>query len=164
MARNEQDREDLLREATALVERIEFTVAPWQEPIVAGFRRTGAASFYFGADPVYQFNEQRELRRGYFGGRLLKAEAGRLVWLDRRRTESAVELLREVMPAAEATLFLAQARTQLELLKQCLAAGELRVSGQAPAAADVLGRVQRWLAELPATLAAAPAPNVHRRG
>ena len=70
MARDESDREDLLREATALVERIELAPADAadDEHIVAGFRRDGALSIYFGADPVYHFNSAGELRRAYCDG------------------------------------------------------------------------------------------------
>src|SRR5688572_18570527 len=65
MARQEQDREDILREATALVERVELLIPEFPEPIVAGFRRDGSASFFFGADPVLQFNAQGKLRRAF---------------------------------------------------------------------------------------------------
>ena len=47
MARQESNREDLLREATALVERVELHVPAFEEPIVVGFRRDGCASFLF---------------------------------------------------------------------------------------------------------------------
>ena len=47
MARQEQEREDLLREAVALVERIEVQTAREQGTVVIGFRRDGAASVYF---------------------------------------------------------------------------------------------------------------------
>ena len=78
MSRTEQDREDLLREATALIERVELRVSGWSESVVAGFRRGGQASFFFGADLVYQFNAALQLRRGFHNGQLIKAEDGRL--------------------------------------------------------------------------------------
>src|SRR3954447_20411722 len=104
MSRHESDREDLLREATALVERIELTVGGFDLPVVCGFRRDGAASFYFGADPVYQFNAVGQLRRAFVAGRLIKAERGRLVALSRERTENEVALVRHELSAAEATV------------------------------------------------------------
>ena len=61
MAHDDGHREDLSAEATALVRRAEF-VAPAadrpndESPLVAGFRRDGSLSVYFGEDPVYQFN------------------------------------------------------------------------------------------------------------
>ena len=94
MARRESDREDLLREATALVERAELTIEGFDEPIVVGFRRDGSASFFFGADPVYQFNTAFELRRAFVVGLLYKAEECFGVWRHRlRRTgEAAVQV------------------------------------------------------------------------
>ena len=76
-ARN-PNREDLLREATALVERIELVPHrdrqfDASEPIVVGFRADGALSIFFGDDPVYQFNAAGELRRAYCDGLLFKA-------------------------------------------------------------------------------------------
>ena len=73
MSRLERDREDLLREATALVERAEIRLGDFDEAVIVGFRSGGAASFYFGADPVFQFNADNQLRRGFVGGRLVKA-------------------------------------------------------------------------------------------
>ena len=44
MARREQDREDILAEATALVERVELQIAGETDPIVVGFRRNPATA------------------------------------------------------------------------------------------------------------------------
>ena len=94
MARQENPREDLLAEATALVERAELRIAGFAEPIVVGFRRNGAASIYFGQDAAYHFNTANELRRAFIGGTLYKADRGRLAALVRRRTAAEVELVR----------------------------------------------------------------------
>src|SRR5215216_4505512 len=93
MAREGSSREDLLREATALVERIELLPRTTDrsmvasdlvgEHIIAGFRRDGALSIFFGEDPVYQFNAAGALRRAYCDGKLLKAARGRLAALQR---------------------------------------------------------------------------------
>ena len=48
MARNEQDREDLMREAGALVDRCEIQVEFLTEVVVVGFRRDDSVSFFFG--------------------------------------------------------------------------------------------------------------------
>ena len=86
MSRSESDREDLLREATALVERVELSIPGYGESIVVGFRRDGSASFFFGQSPVFQFNSQRELRRAFRDGLLFKTDNGRLVEMRRERT------------------------------------------------------------------------------
>lgn len=160
MAREEQEREDLLAEATALVERIELRVRDWPQTVVAGFRRDGAASFYLSPEEVYQFNSERQLRRGYLNGRLLKAEQGRLAWLTRHRTASEVQLLRHDLTEQEASAFLQGARERLVALLQRMTAAQCEVVGQHPADADVLGRVRQWLASLEEPIAAARNPYV----
>jgi hypothetical protein len=148
MARDESDREDLLREATALVERIELALrtCPGQH-VVIGFRACGAASIFFGADPVYQFNAAGELRRAYCNGLLYKATRRRLVSLQRVRGENEVHLLRRDLTDAEQDAFVARMQALLHTVAAALARGEYEVFGQVPAEADVLGRVREWLAE-----------------
>ena len=51
MAKEERDREDIFREATALVERVELSgIVGQAEPVVIGFRRNGCGSIYFGVE------------------------------------------------------------------------------------------------------------------
>src|SRR6201999_1137217 len=94
MAREEEARENLLREAVALIARVELKVEGFDEPVVGGFRKDGAASFFFGQQIVYQFNQAGELRRGFFNGKLFKAEDRQLVELTRERIDGNVNLLR----------------------------------------------------------------------
>jgi hypothetical protein len=155
MARDESSREDLLSEAKQLVERIKIVplqsaVGNWAHSsggnsIVAGFRTDGAASIFFGEDPVYHFNAADELRRAYSQGLLIKADAGRLVSLDRQRSETEVRLVRHELSDAEQTLFLDAMIEHLQQLSMILAAGEFEIAGQVPADVDVRSRVARWL-------------------
>src|SRR5687767_152707 len=105
MATSEHDREDILREATALVERVELIVPGCQEPVIVGFRRDGSASFFFGTEFVVQFNTSDELRRGYDHGQLLKADQGRLFTMKRQRQDNEVTLLTRNLTAAETEAF-----------------------------------------------------------
>jgi hypothetical protein len=175
MAREESDREDLLREATALVERIELSPLPSDahsrgtaplpvpvrdrerasvsagsaskaETIVIGFRADGAASIFFGSDPVYQFNAAGELRRAYCDGMLFKAVRRRLVSLERVRKQNEVQLLRRDLTEAEQDAFVAKIQRLLHAVADALAREQFEVIGQVPAEADVLGRVREWLA------------------
>ncbi len=157
MAREESPREDLMREATALVERIEllprrrfeFLPLPKGEgfqTIVAGFRADGAMSVFFGEDPVYQFNAAGELRRAYCGKLLLKGVRGRLVSLQRVRSASEVQLVRHELTDVEQNDFLAALKNRLHRLAEMLAAGDCEARRRAPPDADVLGHVQAWLA------------------
>jgi hypothetical protein len=148
MAREESDREDLLREATALVERIELAPvnAGDGQHVVAGFRTGGAASFYFGGDTVYQFNANGQLRRAHCDGLLFKASRGKLVSLARKRLENATQLLSRELTDAEQRDFLATMCKRLRSLADVLQTGQLTIVGQVPASADVLGRIRTWLA------------------
>lgn len=159
MARQESDREDLLREATALVERAEFTFPDEAEPVVAGFRRDGSFSVYFGGDPVVQFNSARQLRRGFFAGRLLKADKGKLVWLTRERTATESILhARELTPDESANL-LTHAAELIDRLCSHLRVGAFTLVGQVPADGDIVARILAWRTELPVPLQIASAPN-----
>jgi hypothetical protein len=149
MARNEHDREDLLAEATALVERVELSLPGQSQHLTAGFRRDGGLAVFFGADPVYQFNPRGELRRAFADGRLYKAEHGRLIALDRRREAGQVVLLRHELTEAEQHSFMSGMRLRLATLAGDLTAKRLTIVGQAPATADVVGRLHGWLTVLP---------------
>ena len=148
MARDESSREDLIREATALVERIELipraTNLVGGEHIVTGFRRNGALSIFFGEDPVYQFNATGELRRAYSDGKLLKADRGHLAVLQRVRSQHEVQLVRHELNETEVSQFLAKMANHLQALSALINTNAYHVAGQVPPDADVLGRLNRW--------------------
>jgi len=144
MAREELDKEDLLREATALVERVELATvdhAGEKHTIVVGFRRDGAASYFFDADPVYQFNAKRELRRGFHDGKLIKAERGRLVEMTRSRTEAETVLERRELTESESGEFLDTCRLRLNTLVAHRLRQGYTLVGQVPTGTDVMKRV-----------------------
>lgn len=156
MAREESNRENLLREATALVERVElvphvsdssYTANILGEAhIVAGFRANGALSVFFGEDPVYQFNAVGELRRAYCDGMLLKAIRGRLASLERVRTRNEVQLIRHELTENEHATFLSRMADHMQELAALLNGNRFQIVGQVPLSADVLGRLRLWLA------------------
>lgn len=162
MSRSESDREDLLREATALVERIELQLPGYEEPIVVGFRKDGSASFFFGADPVYQFNTTNELRRVYANGLLYKAEAGKLVSLRRERSATETALFRHELTPDETAAMLAGIVGHLETLRASLQAGAHQTLRQVPPATALDQRILAWLARLPAAIRIAAAPHLRR--
>jgi hypothetical protein len=161
MAHEDEAREDLLREATALVARAELRVECFDDPIVAGFRSNGAASFFFGQQEVYQFNVARELRRGFLDGRLYKAERRRLVNLARQRTAETVDLVRHELNEVETIDFLSNARRRLAKLYESLCGGLFQIVGQVTTEEDVVGRVTDWLATLSETISLADTPRVN---
>ena len=159
MSRRESDREDLLHEATALIERAEIRIPDEFDSIVIGFRRDGSASFFFGADPVYQFNSAGEFRRGYIGGLLYKAEKGRLICLHRQRSETEVVLLRHELRSDKADALLATTRSRLAQLHDALASGSFILIGEVAPHSNVVQRVLQWIAILPQEIHVANAPN-----
>lgn len=178
MARQESERENLLREATALVERAEFLLVgvpalagelesssedrlkpELQQPVIAGFRRDGSFSLFFGESQVVQFNSAGQLRRGYFDGRLLKADKGQLVWLTRERTPEAVYLNSQPLSPAETAATLARAAELIDCLSSHLAAGTFTLVGQVPAEGNIVARTFAWHKALPRPIQVAPAPH-----
>lgn len=159
MSRFENDREDILREATALVRRIEFQIPGMETPVTVGFRRDGTPSFYLGGDLVLQFNSRGELRRGFSHGQLLKAVEGTLVIMERRRTEGAVELRSRPLGSAETAAFLDLARRTLAAMNSGIQQGMAAVLRQVPAGQDILAEVAGWLASHSGDIVVARAPN-----
>ena len=66
MAKDAHDREDLLRDATGYVHRVEFTIPDRDELVFCGFRQCGAFSLYWTQADVLQFNSAGELRRAFW--------------------------------------------------------------------------------------------------
>ena len=163
MARQESDREDLIREATGLVDRVEYQVDFVDEPIVVGFRRDGSASFFFGQARVYQFNSQNQLRRGYLNDKLVKAERHSLVTLTRQRTDSEVQLIRHEMSEVEQQEYLAEARATIEALKTSIAENRaviLRSVSSDETTQSAHDRIVDWLRKWDGNVDIASTPRV----
>lgn len=149
-----------MREATALVRRVELQLPGQSQTCIVGFRRSGEASIFVGADPVFQFNRAGELRRGFWNGRLVKAERGRLVQLERRRGETEIQLVRHELSDEEAADYSQLATETLNLLRKVLQSGAFTSLKRIPADMDVAYELVSWLDSLPQPLAIAAAPNV----
>jgi hypothetical protein len=160
VARQENAREDLFAEATALVERAEFLIAGEPQPIVIGFRAGGAASVYFGQDEAYHFESAGRLRRAYLGGRLYKADRGRLASLERRRTTEEVQLVRHDLDDAEMTRFLDHVARLLGHFKKAISAGAVEWLREAPEDGVVRAKIVEWLNGLPDRIEFARSPRV----
>jgi hypothetical protein len=139
---------------------VELKVAGLDEHLVIGFRRGGDVSIFYGSDPILQFNAANELRRAYRPGRLVKAERGKLIELERRRTGTEVQLVRRELEEEETRKFLAEERVWLEELRGKLDAKAFEVVGCVPQDADVVGRARIWLAGLGSEINIAKRPNV----
>ena len=173
MARDAQDREDLLRDATAFVPRVQLRIFSGEESeeVFVGFRAQGAASIYFDQDPVFHFNSSGELRRAFVDEVLIKAERGQLVALRAERSAEAVTLRRHTMSVDEQQLFCQSAMRQLHKLQRAIAENQCVVVGHVDttdvgttasdqdAAAAIVARLAEYLQTL-GTLAVAASPRV----
>jgi hypothetical protein len=161
MARDEYDRENLLRDATAYVRRVEFRDAEGREVFV-GFRTSGGASVYLDQDPVYHFTSEGELRRAYVAGELIKSVRGQLVAMHRERTPGEVQLISRPLDEVTSKALLVTMEAQLTLLADSLRNHQLTNVGRVPEDADVAGEVLAWLGVLLAKeLVIANSPNAN---
>jgi hypothetical protein len=160
MSRQQHDREDLLREATALVDRVSLRLSGHDEEIVVGFRRDGSASIYWGGSCVYQFTSLGHLRRAYVGDLLYKAERGQLISLRRVRNVDVVELTRHALSDIQTQAFLLEMREKLESLHDGLAKQSFTILGQVSAEGDLVDRTACWLDEFAARVEIAESPRV----
>jgi hypothetical protein len=98
------------------------------------------------------------LRRAYIDGLLYKAQDGRLVSLERVRTDDEVQLVsRQLSSGQQSSILEAMTQRLAQFLRQ-IEANELGVVGRVPEEAEVLGRVARWL-EKHRSIAVAAQPN-----
>ena len=160
MAREEFHREDIMHEATALVPRVELRLPGHSESVIFGLRREGAASIFFGQDPVYHFNAAHELRRAYLAGDLIKAEKASAIRLRRVRADEEVQLQRCTLPSDEAESLLDSLHERLARLRTAVMAGEATIAAVFPGEADVLRLLRDWLGALPGRIRFAQKPHV----
>jgi len=158
VARRTHQREDLLRDATALEPRIELVHRGRLVKVFAGFRGD-CLSLYFGENPVFHFNSRGELRRAFVDGQLLKANHGALTTLKREQSESKSILRSRPFRASEATALFADLDRRLLALSAALRDAEYETRGQVPPEGDALPRLVQWLDSRPA-VAAAESPRV----
>ncbi len=145
MARQESDREDLMREATAFYRRVEFRCARERVPVFGGYRRTGAFSLYYGADPVYQFDPEGKLRRAYAEGQLFRTQGTTLARLTRCRTERETRLIRENLSAEELIQFYGKMKRRLQRTIESIESGTVEVVRQIPTELDLLPPITAFL-------------------
>ena len=127
MARMEQDREDLMREATALNPRIEWDVPGDVELVVTGWKASGDLSIYLGQDPVYQFDSDGRLRRAYESGFLYRTQGSTMARIHRERSARQTTLVRHDLNVAELDEFLTRMRRRLTRLQAALSSNQAQV-------------------------------------
>lgn len=150
MAQTESDREDLMREAVALVRRAELSYPgrPSDGPVTLGFRRDGSLAIYFGADPVYQFDQKYRLRRAYVAGHLYRSQGQTLARLTRERSPKETVLVRLDLDAEELEAFLKAARNQLTELQEAMRLKCIEVRAHVPTNTNCVEEVEEFVAEV----------------
>jgi hypothetical protein len=126
-----------MQEATGLIRRAEWRVPFQPDVIVAGFKRSGGWSIYFGADPVYQFDADGRLRRAFAHGDLWRTQGATLARLQRERTETTSVFQRHDLTDAELHEFLREVHQRLTALLTSLDCGAAQFLRQVPDEADV---------------------------
>ncbi|MEZ6122354.1 MAG: hypothetical protein R3C49_04145 [Planctomycetaceae bacterium] len=151
MARHEADKEDLMVEATALVERAEYQcrsddseACSWSV-VTVGFRRDQSLSVYFDQNPFYQFDPEGRLRRAHVDGLLYRSQTTTLACLQRARTETATTLLRRDLDESELRQFRNRLRLLLTNLQQLFERQELVCLREVTSVADFATRVSESL-------------------
>ncbi|MEM1224490.1 MAG: hypothetical protein AAGJ40_02270 [Planctomycetota bacterium] len=107
MARNEQEREDLLAEGIQLVRRgrISAVIQDVEIQWLAGWRQSGAFSVFENSDPVFQFNVSSRLRRVFKDAVRYAAHGGLLHELVRQPDPSGrLRLERRVLTGDESAV------------------------------------------------------------
>jgi hypothetical protein len=156
MARQHHDREDLLRDATAFVERFQARISGQSEEWFIGFRPDSALGIYAGQHRVLQFDRHGRLRRVFWDGRMFQAVRGELVRLDRRREDTRLRLDRRPLSSEESAELLRAASQVLNTLCASLRDETLAVTGQVVMAnQDVVKRMRDWLENQPPSIVVA---------
>ncbi len=146
MAVHESDREDLMKEATALRQRTELSLPEMDETVMAGFRQEGRFSIFFGADPAYHFDDEGRLRRGYFNGCLYRTQGQTLARLTRVRGEKQSHLSRHDLTEVELLQFLGEMDERLSMLVKHIQAGNAKTVRQIPAEPSLLPMISKAVA------------------
>ncbi|QDT04059.1 hypothetical protein K227x_24450 [Rubripirellula lacrimiformis] len=157
MAIHEHDREDLIREGKNMPIRGEVLVDG--SPIVIGFRQMGQVSLYCGVAPVFQFNQQHQLRRVFWQDRRFAAQHGRLVELVRPNRGGRVSMVHQDLDDETITDIL-RSLSQWVAKTQRIADDSTANWRTEGATAQVFRQqLLRWLAGLPPTVVIAANAN-----
>jgi hypothetical protein len=146
MARHSQDREDLLRDAKALVPRIMLrtTILDKTCDVFAGFR-SDSLSMYFDSDPAYHFNSRGELRRAFVNDQIIKAVKGKLFIWEPVRKPDEVTMRSQLMTVEEMVDFSENWKRRFNALNKALDERTFDLVGQFPEDVDAMRKLQSWL-------------------
>ena len=166
MAKFKADREDLVREGTAMPIRGRLWIE--QNEIVIGFRRDDACSLYWNQDPVFQFDANQQLRRVFYQSTRYKSRDRRLVRLtqlpaDEAERASRLRLIEEIISAEKQTEILQRLTDALQQIQQAFSettpkpSPDILHSVGLPVP-DFRTRVLQWINRLPDPIRIADQP------
>ncbi|TWU09640.1 hypothetical protein CA54_48820 [Symmachiella macrocystis] len=141
MAVHESDREDLMKEATALRRRCELSLPDDDNTVIAGFHEDGRFSLFFGADPAFHFDDVGRLRRGFCCGDLYRTQGKTLARLTRHREAGKSHLLRHDLTPEELATFLGTMDQRLIHLQDCLQSDSFIMGQQIPATPSLIPNI-----------------------
>ena len=157
MAKDTEDREDLLRDGTQFPRRLELELFEQAlqvddahvTTVFCGFRENGAFSVYWGQDTVIQFNTSGELRRAFWQDQMIATYKHHPHWLKSEGT-GRVRLSRVPFTNDESRELNCLADEVLQSLTAALEGcgddGRAKIKGQFPQDVDVATDVRQWLA------------------
>lgn len=156
MAKQTEDREDLLRDGTAMSVRGRLLIDGTE--VVIGFRSRGQLSLYWDQDPVFQFDEAGRLRRAFLDSNRLKVEKGRLVRIKKADehdgpSASRLRLIVESLSEIEQSVILQSLSECLQQIDEALdplalARREQELQTVGASEADFALRVRNWISQL----------------
>ena len=158
MARQEQDREDLLRDGKQMLLRAECVID--DVVVVVGFRSQGQVSIYVGPDPVFQFNSSSELRRVFFNGKRYAAIQGRLCELTRSVSSDRVRFSPQAILANVETEIMADLESNLARIQIALESPETEWRLAGGEFLNFQSQLSEWLGIVLTSVKIAETPNV----
>lgn len=151
--------EDLLREATALKERMEVSIDG--DAWLWGRRANGAVSVFCG-EMVWQFNTRQEIRRAFADNHRLKSEQGRFVRLERIGQRGSMRFHETVLDDEQQNNLLEKARDSLATMAKALERPNAVVQAADGDTNEMTAAARQWLNDrLAGPLVIAEAPHAN---
>ncbi|MCR9198137.1 MAG: hypothetical protein NXI04_05810 [Planctomycetaceae bacterium] len=148
MARHEHDKEDLIADATVLVDRAEYRLPRGILDgclVTVGFRDSDQLSVYFEQDPFYQYDADGRLRRGLEDGYLYRSQTQTLARMHRERDRNQTMLIRHDLTTDELAAFRQRMRTRITGLADVLASASVTRGRHVLVSDDFEERLQQRL-------------------
>ncbi len=158
MAKQEQDREDLLRDGKQMLLRAECVID--DVVVVIGFRSQGQVSVYVGPDPVFQFNSSMELRRVFLNGKRYAAIQGRLCELTRSGSSDRVRFSPQATLANVEAEIMANLDSELARIQIAIESPETHWRLACGEFLDFQSQLSEWLAIVLDSVKIAETPKV----